>query len=702
MSRPISRLAEPDQWARCSHQGTALVDRGRGIELAWSVPESSGTSVRGVEPAGLAIDRWGRAYRSDPSAGRVVVLPRDRDSVPPGPGALIQPGGLAIDAAQRLYVAEAKRVDVIDLWGQRLLKEVPVHNRGGRVLDVATQGCQVLALVDGPPVLARLTGRRDFVTERPLRSPAPGLRPTRLTILHTGRPLVLWTDPDTGRGVIADPNCAIVVEAPGARDLEAEPDGVLVVARGPGQPFLVWALTDGEPVGLEPRRAEDFDGAAICRDFHGEIAHTTPTGIARSVGSAAVYTTSGSVISYRLDSGTPRTRWGRIFLDACIPPRTEVRLGFLTSDEEAVVEPMHRTPPAHGLWRVQRPERTPPLPPAAHLYHFQDSWPLFRRPTGREEAWAQIAGDDPYDTFEAPVMAPPGRFLWLCIVLTGTQQSSPRVREVRVEHPGHNLADMLPKAWTRTESEADFLQRLLAPAEGMLMELDEQARTREILLAPDSIPQEALEWLGGLLGIVLDRRWPLTARRKLVKEAFDLYRTRGNVASLQRILTLYLRRNVSIVENWRLRGLGGAVLGPAGAGPQAPFVAQTGHATEPLGRFAVGGRLPGEKAVLGADTDVAHQFTVILPMPLDAEQRGVVETVIETHKPAHTTARLCDYGEGMRIGTSRVGITAFVAEETGWGQDIVGQVLLGTDGIIGIPDDGARVGEVRVGAVRVR
>ncbi|MGW2997165.1 hypothetical protein ACWDA9_37585, partial [Streptomyces sp. NPDC001193] len=143
--RTIGVLADPDQWVRCRHESTALLEEG-GVCLAWEPePEAGpdpGTAVHG--PAGLAFDRWGRAYRSYPRAGRVdVIAPGGGADTPPRhrPGTLCVPRGLAVDGAQRLFIAEsgAGAVHVVDLWGERLLRRVPVRSAARphcRPLDV--------------------------------------------------------------------------------------------------------------------------------------------------------------------------------------------------------------------------------------------------------------------------------------------------------------------------------------------------------------------------------------------------------------------------------------------------------------------------------------------------------------------------------------------------------------------------------------
>ena len=148
-------------------------------------------------------------------------------------------------------------------------------------------------------------------------------------------------------------------------------------------------------------------------------------------------------------------------------------------------------------------------------------------------------------------------------------------------------------------------------------------------------------------------------------QAYDLFRIRGTQACLERILRLYLPVPVAIVESWRLRGLAGAVLGAPARTAPAPAVGGPGAAGA-LGRFTVGGVRPGEDGY----TVTAHRFTVLVCGDLDDEQRDVVHELLETHKPAHTMAEICELGPGMRVGRHlHVGLSSVVGPVTGWGRD---------------------------------
>ena len=122
--RSTAVLVHPDQWARCVHTGTRLLDGG-GVALNWHDTDT-GTGDPAAPSAGLAFDRWCRAYRSWPAAGRVTASDVGRTTVRPTRGALHHPQGLAVDGGQRLYIAEtgARAVHVVDLRAQRLLRRV--------------------------------------------------------------------------------------------------------------------------------------------------------------------------------------------------------------------------------------------------------------------------------------------------------------------------------------------------------------------------------------------------------------------------------------------------------------------------------------------------------------------------------------------------------------------------------------------------
>lgn len=706
--RGVSIIAHPDQWAHCRHDRTALLPGG-GVQLTWTdagpTGGKPGKGRRPGEPSGLVFDPWGTAYRSWPALGAVTATPTNRPPARARHGAYDRPRGLAIDAARRLYIADsgARSIVVIDLEQRLVLRRLALS--AGRPLDVIGQCGRVLVLTTAgrggaPARLYWLEGRRALRSGPALVNPRwpGGLRPTRLA----AGPLVLWT----GRAgaVVARPDGTVELEFEDATDLDVGPDGMLVVAGRPGDSFRRFvpsgAGRNGGWIEREPVGAPGYDGGAITHTPAGRIVFTTATGTGTTTGAAVARSIEGSVISYRLDSGTYRTRWGRMFLDACLPPRTAVTATFLATDDDTVPDPIDPAPPARpllvGRSAPARDDRSyPPLPSASVLAEAGPAGAIFRRPTGREDSRA--AGED-HDTFEAAVLAPAGRYLWVQLHLSGTDQATPQVRAVRVERPGHELLNSLPRTWSRDEEDSGFVQRFLTPAEGMLHELDWRSAKRAVLLDPQAAPTDKLDWLAGFAGLVLDQRWPERARRQLIAEAYPLFARRGTKAALVRLLELYLGRAPTIVEQWQLRGLGGTVLDLQPTGAEAPSVGGSARAAGSLGRFTLGGRRPDSDSY----RESAHRCTVLVPGQLTEEQRAVVLGLLEVHRPAHVVIGLCELGDGMRVGTRlRVDLTSFVGPGAGWRPVVVGAGVVGTDGLLGRAAVGARVGDGRVGRVRV-
>lgn len=700
-----SMLAHPDQWARCRHENTALLPGG-GVQLDWrdteSVPDGDVPVRR--PPPGLAFDRWGSAYRSWPDEDRVGVRAPEAGPLPTTDldwaGPFRRPSALAVDSDQRLYVVQdaGARIAVVDLWARGALRRVtvatPRHPRRTAV-DVAARCRDALVLTRRPVGLLVAAGCQGPCAGPPLARPRcrGAVAAVRVTTAPDGTVLVLWDRADLPP-LIADAEGHPVVEVPGAVDLSARADGTLAVACRPGAALRRFAPVEETGLGtgvleLDPLAQPGFDGGSIA-ESHGRLVYTTDRaagsvgGYAWAGGPRVRHLASGRVVTYRLDSGAYRTRWGRVFLDACLPPGTDVAVRGLTTDDDEVTDPVAPAPPVRGGVTVRRPDLTPPLPETTALAVASTSTaaPLFRRPTGREQPWAQIPADDRFETYEVPVGAPPGRYLWLLIDLSGTTELTPKVRELRVERPGHRMLHHLPRAWSRDDGDADFLHRFLAPLDGLLRELDGRAVRRALLVDPSATPQEALAWLAGFAGLALDRRWPEAARRELIAQAYALFARRGTLAALTRILSLYLGRPPALVESWRLRGIPGAVLG---AGPGSPAPARLG-ATIRTGGSLGDGPAAGPIGSPDGFATAAHRFSVLIPADLSREQRDVVEKILADQRPAHTQVEICELGLGMRVGRHlHVGLTSVVGAGARWGPAVVGRVAVGGGGVVGVP-----------------
>lgn len=736
--RPFALVRTEDQWRRAAHDATAL--EGEVVHLAWEDEEKEGERPAPPDKpkivAGLAFDAHCRLYHSLPEDGQVervmwaaedplsierrkaepldLFEPQaspglgDFEPVKETKGALAEPVGLAVDDGDRLFVAESRGRSILiyDLFTRRLLRRIAV---GARALDLAAHGGHVYALLDAPAGLLKLSARTEAWSV-PLPAPLPGLvRPTRLALSPAGE-IFLLDEGGTDRARVVPalrPDQSF--DTPFATDIEflagdgdsadERTDTILVVARGPGEDFLRFRFGPSGRDKMTRLKARGYDGRGIVVTPDERIGYWTDKGFRNAVPARPRYVRVGRVTSFRLDSGEFHTVWGRLFIDACIPRDTEVRAHCVAADEPPEGVTLARTPPANiSTMTIVRPDLSPPLPPLSLVPKAGEVRQTFhRRETGCELPWVRRAVADPFETYEAPVMAGPGRYLWVTLELRGNTRFSPRVRAIRAEYPSHDYLRRLPKTFSRDDEAASFLRRYLAVFEGALGEFEARSDARHVLVDPRSTPPELLPWLASFLGLVLDERWPEDVRRQVIAEVACLFRFRGTVRGLTRFLELYTKTKVIIIEKFRVRGMGGAIVGES-AELSSNSVLGAG--------FRVGGAVGSDQTTVldGTIEDAfethAHRFSVIVPAVLSAEQLDVVRHILEVHRPAHTLFDLCTLDAGMRVGRGlHVGLNSIIGRSAGFRSlQLGGASWVGRDTIIGRPETGGHVGSTRLGA----
>ncbi len=740
--RDFALVRTRDQWRRCSHNGTQVV--------AGSVVELASRDDAGKEPAqgepgpggGLCFDAHCRLYHSKPSEGRVErllwaarkgfeaapdaepvdvlaspadPLVGDFGAVAPRSGPLAEPRGLAVDVLERLFVAEssANRVLVYELADRHLLRAIPLArpaDPGLRPIDLAAAGEVVYCVTDANTLLA-LTANGP---PQPVTLP-PGWKPVRVATRSDGAVALL--DRAAGKvrflagaaDEIALPALSATQPGPAsATDLEFLDDHTVVVAYLPGDdlfrfPAVTAAEAEELDVAVGPLKARGYDGLGIARTPDGRIGFFSERGLREAAPVRKRFDLEGELFTFRLDAADFQTQWGRVFLDACVPDGTSVEVFTATLDEQDADEKtLDRKAPANddAAHPPPHPELSPPMPPERLQ---PDGVPggaawlrLHRRESGRELPWAQPLADDPFVTYECPVLAGPGRYLWVWIRLCGDGKRSPRIRCLRAEHPGHDLLRKLPKAFSRDPTVGDFLRRYLAMMDGFLGEADARGAERATLLLPFATPDELLPWLASFMGLLLDERWSNEKKRLLVSEIANLWRAKGTVCGLTRFLEIYLGVRPVIVEAFRLRGLGGTVLG-SDCAPNTTSVLGAGFQVGGDVRAASQGPLAPE-VVRDAFATHAHRFTAIVPGLLSDEQDQAVRFILDTQRPAHTTYELCTISNGIRVGKAlHVGVSSLVGRTGGFDELELGATALGRHAVLGFAAPGQRLGIDRLG-----
>lgn len=716
-------LSGTDHWLRVSHQNTSLDLQTGIVQLAGQHKPIHQAAPQLISPAGLAFDPWCRVYLSEPEKNQVSRLlwhqknqPQSRKPVfatadpsygdfaaQYGTDALGAPRGLAIDNKGRLFIADQsnRRILIFDLLDKTLIRTLNFTAAPGALST------------DGERVYAVLTDSAGH-TELMVFDAHSQVQPVEVAELPEGQQINIGD-------VAVDPNGQVVILHDARQDSallwpvggQHQPIAVaygsaivftasneLVVARSPNADFLRFRISARQVAELPHLQARHYDGRGITRDPTGRVAYWSHKGIMFAAPARINFVNEGRLVGFRLDNGQIQRRWGRIYIDACLPAGTQLKVGFVVADELSQAPSIIAQPPQNvAEFELHRPDLSPPLPTQTMLNTVNVEQAFHRRSQNRELPWSFT--DEPWRTYEAPVNAPPGRYLWLVIELYGKSHASPKIKQVRVEYPAIDLLRHLPRIFSQQGSASDFLYRYLSLLHSNFDELDKRASKRQMLLDPMATPSAVLPWLSSLLGMQLDQRWSEAATRQILQQAMWLYQFRGTVTGIKSFIEIYLQREIHLIEHFKVRGLGGVFVG------QNEDLASSAI----LGAgFRIGGRIGDEQDLTGTPTLVAqqggtaisfidsitqhaHRFSVIVPLILTTEQRAVIEHILEVHRPAHTLFDICAVDTGMRLGTGlHLGLTSVIGSSSGFGELQLGKSLLGRSDLLGTANSGMQVG----------
>ncbi|MGO4362950.1 phage tail protein [Terrabacter sp. RAF57] len=323
------------------------------------------------------------------------------------------------------------------------------------------------------------------------------------------------------------------------------------------------------------------------------------------------YETTGQLLTEPLDSGIPGCRWHRLRVDAEVPAGTSVAVAVATTDGD----------------------------PDGHEPH----------PTDWYDAGSALG--------DVLLQTPPGRWAFVRVRLTGDGVVSPTVHRIRLDLPRRTGLDDLPAVYAEDPRARDFGERFVSLFDAFLDEMDLAIDGRAALLDAKALPDDALGWLGGLIGVGFEAEMPASRRRDLIAAAPGLYRRRGTPAGLRDTLRIALGIDVTLEELGRDRPWG--AVGTARLGDVRLFGRSTARfrlGTSQLGRAPmVSDGDPDLDAVRSGE----HKLRVHVPT-LDEDgrrvDRALVTRVVRSQAPAHLAVSVAQARPGMTAVAMRLGI----------------------------------------------
>ncbi len=259
------------------------------------------------------------------------------------------------------------------------------------------------------------------------------------------------------------------------------------------------------------------------------------------------YVESGSAVTPVLDGGEPGCVWHRLTIDVIVPPDTSLAVSTMAADDENAL--------ALAEWS---PEPAP-----------------IARPAGAEVPFVDLGT---YQTYELLFQHAVGRYLQIRLELDGDGRSSPRVRALRAWFPRFSyLQHYLPGVYRQDPDSSSFLDRYLANVEGTATALEDTIAAAQVLMRPQTVPSDWLDWLASWFDLALDPMWDDTRRRLFLANAMQFFAARGTMRGVEIALRFALDRCVKasvytdtrpralatarIVESFRTRKTPGVVFG---------------------------------------------------------------------------------------------------------------------------------------------
>jgi phage tail-like protein len=377
-----------------------------------------------------------------------------------------------------------------------------------------------------------------------------------------------------------------------------------------------------------------------CFDWHGAALDPADLGPGD-----ARYATQGQYLSEPLDSGIPSCRWHRLRLDADLPAGVTLQVAVATTDGPAQDRAEQRSPA--GPWSAFPPGDPHP-----------DDW---------FEAAAGVT--------DVTLSTPPGRYAYVRIRLMGDGYATPAVHQVRLDLPRRTSLDDLPAVYSDDLEARDFSERFLSLFDAQLEELDEVVARRGALLDAEALPDDALGWLAGLLGLGFEAEMTMAQRRALVAAAPELYHRRGTPRGLVDTLRIALGVEAT-VDELGLASPWGAV-GKARLGTTRLFGRACTRVR--LGSSTLGGAPLVSRGNPDDDARLWGANRIVVSVPAGSP-RALVERVVRSQTPAHVVATVRMRAPGFVLTDPLLGIDTVLVDPA---PVVVSEVRLGRGRVLG-------------------
>jgi phage tail-like protein len=290
-----------------------------------------------------------------------------------------------------------------------------------------------------------------------------------------------------------------------------------------------------------------------------------------------------------------------------------------------------------------------------------------------------------------------GRYLAVKVELSGDGRATPQIAALRIYGPRFSYVDhYLPELYRENtfgpaidapggSTRADFFERFVDIFEEPMTQMEDRVAAAYRLTAPDSTPQDNVDWLGSWIGVD-PSPLPPSRRRARLAATPKLYKERGTVQGVSDAIDvdtggLCTRGAVIVLEDYRLRHTFVTILGanlgstndpllPGAWQSSNSFVGDTlflgdEHRKEFLALFSNVFETASEQQALQSFFDaLAHRMTVFVHDEVETVDMQVVQRTVEREKPAHVAITYMRASQAFLVGmASLLGVNSYLAPQ---------------------------------------
>lgn len=321
--------------------------------------------------------------------------------------------------------------------------------------------------------------------------------------------------------------------------------------------------------------------------------------------------TKGTFISYPLDSLQDETVWSRIKADIGLADGAHIDISYYASDSKQIMvdgEPV-------SLEQFIRDMGI----------SWEEKAPLFDL----------LFNNTVSNAVDALMINAVGRYLWIKVDIIGSRGQSPRLKALRLYMDSGSYLDYLPEIFQEDKESKRFLERFLAVFQSFFDDMEEDINYISNYFDPDIVPREFLEWLAGCVGIDNVKIWNEARLRKLIGNAYEIFRERGTRQGISDIVEYYTGEAPIIIEYFQY----------------CDFMKDK-EVGDILSRLY---------------SSNPYEFNIFVRQEVvpDIESSLTLSGIIEWQKPAHTEARLVVLKPNICLNSySFLGINTFLTEQT--------------------------------------